>query len=91
MTEPQNGTWQSLFLRAVLEPLDSPELEQRLKEAEIAISQRFQEFRTNFWESEERQALQDALRDLNFLKSDKFEFSTGLHEPLSSGVQDDQQ
>jgi hypothetical protein len=91
MTEPKKGTWQSLFLKVVLEPLDSPKLERRVKEAEIAISQRFQEFRTNSSESAERQALQDALRGLSFLKNDKFEFSAGPDEPLSSWVQDDQQ
>jgi hypothetical protein len=75
MTEPQKVAWQSLFLKAALEPLDSSELDQRVKEAEIAISASFQELRATSHKSEDRQALEDALHDLNFLMSEKFTYS----------------
>jgi hypothetical protein len=86
LTEPQNGTWQSLFLKPVLEPLDSPRLEQRVKEAEKAMSQRFQEMRTTGYEREERQALQDALGGPSFLKNEEFEFYVSIDEPHWSEV-----
>jgi len=78
MTETKFAGWQPLYLKAVLEPLDSSQLVQRVKEAEIAIFDRFQELRATSHKSEERQALEDGLHDLGYLMSEKFVYSVWL-------------
>jgi hypothetical protein len=78
MTKGKSQEWQFLCLRALLEPLDSPHLSQLVKEAETAISQRLQELRASANGSGEREAIQEVLPSLWYLKHEKFKPSTAF-------------
>jgi hypothetical protein len=78
MAETRFSEWQPLYLQAILAPLGSPELPQRVNETERAISQRLQELRASSNGNEERQGIADALRSLRYLKNEHFKQSTGF-------------
>jgi hypothetical protein len=66
--------WQDACLRALLEPLGSPTLPQRVKEAETAISRRIQELRASHDGNAERQELAEGLRSLGYVRKENFRF-----------------
>jgi hypothetical protein len=76
MSESKFHQWQDACLQALLEPLGSPTLPQRVKEAETAISRRIQELRASRDGNEDRQALASALRSLRYVRNEHFKFST---------------
>jgi hypothetical protein len=76
MAESKFHEWQDACLQALLEPLGSPMLPQRVKEAETAISRRMQELRASRDGNADRQALADALRSLRYVRNENFKFST---------------
>ena len=78
MTEIEYPIWEFLYLKAVLEPLDSPQLSQLITEAERAIGKRLQELPVNADGSEERQGIEDAWRSLQMLRDQK----TGSSKPF---------
>ena len=69
-------------MKAILEPLDSPQLPRLVKEAETAIYQRLQELRVSANGSGEREAIQVALPSLRYLKDQK-NSGTPLNEESS--------
>ena len=76
MSESKFHQWQDACLQALLEPLGSPTLPLRLKEAETAISRRIQELRASRDGNADRQALANALRSLRYVRNEHFKFST---------------
>jgi hypothetical protein len=86
MTENNFPAWQALFLNAIREPLDSPQLPQVVKEAEVAMSQRLQELRASANGNEERQALAEALPGLRYVRIQKFRHSAAC-SPHQLGAQ----
>jgi hypothetical protein len=78
MTKGKSHEWQFLCLKALLEPTDSPHLSELVKEAETAISQRLQELRASANGSGEREAIQEVLPSLWYLKHKKFKHSSGF-------------
>ena len=76
MSESKFHEWQDACLHALLEPLGSPTLPQRLKEAETAIRRRIQELRASRDGNADRQAIADALRSLRYVRNEHFKFST---------------
>ena len=78
MTKGKSRDWQFLCLKALLEPLDSPYLSQLVREAETAISQRFQELRASANGSGELEALREVLPSLWHLKNEKLKLSSKL-------------
>ena len=83
MTEGKEPQWNFLFMRAVREPLNSPQITRLVKEAETAISQRLQELRASAPASAEREAIQEALESLRYVKGQQFGHSANS-EPRSS-------
>jgi hypothetical protein len=81
VTEIDYPVWQFLFLRAVLEPLDSPQLSQLVTHAETAIGQRFQELSVSADGNEERQAIADAWHSLRMLREQKIGPSKPIRLP----------
>ena len=78
MAKGKSQEWQFLCLKALLEPLDSPHLSQLVKEAETATSQRLQELRASANGSGEREAIQEVLPSLWYLKHEKLKAPSGL-------------
>lgn len=76
MSESKFHEWQDACLRALLEPLGSPTLPQRMKEAETAIRRRIQELRASHDGNAERQRIADGLRSLRYVRTENFRFST---------------
>ena len=76
MSESKFHEWQDVCLQALLEPLGSPTLPQRVKDAETAISRRIQELRASRDGNAERQGLADGLRSLRYVRNENFKFST---------------
>ena len=76
MSESKFHEWQDVCLQALLEPLGSPTLPQRVKDAETAISRRIQELRARRDGNAERQGLADGLRSLRYVRNENFKFST---------------
>jgi len=76
MSESKFHEWQHACLQALLEPLGSPTLAQRVKEAETAVSRRIQELRASRDGNSDRQALANALRSLRYVRNENFKFST---------------
>jgi len=76
MSESTFHEWQDTCLRALVEPLGSPTLPQRVKEAETAISRRIQELRASHDGNAERQGLAEGLRSLRYMRNENFKFST---------------
>jgi hypothetical protein len=78
MTKRESPGWHSLFLNAMLEPVNSPHLSRLVNEAETAISQRLQELRVSATGSTEREVISEAflslryLRDQGMMHSNKF-------------------
>jgi hypothetical protein len=68
MTKNESPGWHSLFLSAMLEPVDSPQLPRLVKEAETAISQRLQELRVSAASSTEQEAISKAFLSLRYLR-----------------------
>jgi hypothetical protein len=75
MSKSKFHEWQDVCLQALLEPLGSPTLPQRVKEAETAIGRRIQELRASGDGHADREALTDALRSLRYLRNENFKFS----------------
>lgn len=65
--------WQTAFLAALME-LDETKLVAKDKDAETAIFRRLQAISADSNHSEERMALEDAIRRLRVLRRDKLEF-----------------
>jgi hypothetical protein len=61
--------WEDIYLKALQEPLDSLNLAQRVKEAQIAILSRLQELEPGPIAKVERQAIAQALRSLMYVTS----------------------
>jgi hypothetical protein len=78
MAELDFQEWIALHLQALQEPLGSPDLSVRVKEAETSITRRMQELRTSPPENGERKALADALRSLRYVKNENFKYSSGF-------------
>jgi hypothetical protein len=70
--------WQPLYLQAVIEPLDSSDLPQLVREAEKAVSRRIHELRASLNANEERKELGHALASLRYLRNEKFKRCNGL-------------
>jgi hypothetical protein len=68
MTKSEFPGWHSLFLKAMLEPVDSAQLPRLVKEAEVAISQRLQELRVSAIGGTEQEAISDAFLSLRYLR-----------------------
>ena len=75
MSENKFREWQDACIRALLEPLGSPTLPQRVKEAETAINRRIQELGASHDGNAERQGLDDGMRSLRYVRNEHFEFS----------------
>jgi hypothetical protein len=70
--------WPVHYLQALQEPLGSPVLSQRVKDAEMSITRRIQELRASPPKREERKDIADALRSLRYVKTENFEHSAGF-------------
>jgi hypothetical protein len=68
MTNGKIHAWHFHFLRAISEPLDSPELSRLVGEAEVAISQRLQELQVNAAANSESEAITEAFVSLRYLR-----------------------
>jgi hypothetical protein len=62
--------WHFYFFQAMLEPIDSPDLSRRVKEAEMAISQRLDELRWSANGNQERQDMAAAFANLQHLRDE---------------------
>jgi hypothetical protein len=62
--------WHVHFFKAMLEPVDSPELSRLVREAETAISQRLQELRVGANGNAEREAIAAAFASLRYLRDE---------------------
>jgi hypothetical protein len=82
MTKGLYQEWQFLLLKALLEPIESPDLFRLVKEAEMAISQRLQELPAAFNGNGEREAIQEALPSLRHLKHENFRRSAVLRTEI---------
>ena len=76
MSESKFHEWQDIWLLALLVPLGSPTLPQRVKNAETAISRRIPELQASRDGNAEGQALTDALCSLRYVRNENFRFST---------------
>ena len=87
MTEMTFHAWRPLYLRAVMEPLDSSELPRRVREAEMAVSGRIHELRASLPADEERRELGHALAGLRYLRNEKFKRCSGFkYSHVGQGV-----
>jgi hypothetical protein len=77
--------WQFLFLKALLAPLDSPQLSQLVTQAETAIGQRLQELPVSPIGNEERQTIEDAKHSLRMLRDQKIGRSEPIRLPARTG------
>jgi hypothetical protein len=82
MAEINFQQWQVHHLQALQEPLGSPDLPQRVKDAEVSITRRMQELRTRTPEKGERKAIADALRSLRYVKNENFKHMAGFASQL---------
>lgn len=78
MAETSFQQWLIHYLQALQEPLGSPALPQRVKNAEMSITRRMQELRASPPETEERQDIADALRSLRYVKTENFKHAAGF-------------
>jgi hypothetical protein len=76
MSESKFHEWQDIWLLALLEPLGSPALPQRVKDAETAIRRRIPELQASRDGDAEGQALTDASRSLRYVRNENFRFSS---------------
>jgi len=81
MTVIEYPVWQFLFLKALLAPLESPQLSQLVTQAETAIGQRLQELPVIANGNEERQAIEDAWHSLRMLRAKKLGSSKPIRLP----------
>ena len=67
MTGISFSEWQAIYLLAVSEPLDSTDLPELVRQAEMAVSQRLEELEEDPRADKERKALALALRSLSYV------------------------
>jgi hypothetical protein len=87
MTEIEYPVWEFLFLKAVLAPLDSPQLSQLVTQAETVIGQRLQELPVSIDGNRERRDIEDAWNSLRMLRDQKIGPSRHLPAKASRSLE----
>lgn len=80
MTTGESQGWHYLFLQAIQESINSPELFRLVKEAEAAMSDRLQELRASIIGNAEREALGQAFVSLRRLREHGLLHSTSIKD-----------
>jgi hypothetical protein len=80
MTTGESPGWHYLFLQAIQEPVNSPQLSRLVKEAEVAMAQRLQELRVSVIRNAEREALGQAFVSLRRLREHGLLHSTSIKD-----------